>query len=366
MDQVRYGVVGCGWISQQYFLPGVANTGNSSVGALVSDDEAKLRQLGDRYHVPAEARYGYEQFEQMLDADVVDALYIATPNWKHLEFAVTALERGIPVLLEKPAAVSVAECQAMIEAAERGNAPLMLAYRLHFEPATLAAVAAVREGKLGDVRLFTSTFGQPVDPANHRAHSGFWAGPVADMGPYPINAARMLFGAEPIEVHATGTRRAELEFDFHDTVAVTLRFPGERLAQFVVSYAGSAGVNTYRIVGTQGDLRVEPCFDLSVDYHHYLTIDGESSHQTFMQTDHFGGETQYFSECVIQGKKPEPDGLEGLADVRIIAAIETALTTGQPQLLEPFDRGQQVDPANARHLSPVELPPLVDAATPQG
>ncbi len=146
----------------------------------------------------------------------------------------------------------------MIQAAERGKAPFMVAYRLHFEPATLAAVEAVRAGKLGDVRLFTAAFGQPVDPANHRAHSGFWAGPVADMGPYPINAARMMFGAEPIEVHAAGTRRPELEFDFHDTVAVTLRFPGERLAQFVVSYAGSAGVNSYRVIGTKGDLRVEP------------------------------------------------------------------------------------------------------------
>ncbi len=61
-----------------------------------------------------------------------------------------------------------------------------------------------------------------------------------------------------------------------------------------------------------------------MDYHHYLTLEGEGSHQTFMQTDHFGGETQYFSECIRNGTWPEPDGREGLADVRVIAAIETA------------------------------------------
>jgi predicted dehydrogenase len=76
----------------------------------------------------------------------------------------------------------------------------MVAYRLHFEPANLSSIERIRSGTLGDIILFTSTFVQKVDSANHRARNGIAAGPLFDMGPYPLNAARYIFEAEPVEV----------------------------------------------------------------------------------------------------------------------------------------------------------------------
>ena len=136
-----------------------------------------------------------------------------------------ALERGIHVLLEKPMATSEDDCRAIQAAADTTGAKLLIAYRLHFEPATLEAIRMVRAGELGKARLFTSAFTQHVAKTNHRAKHGFWAGPVADMGPYPINAVRNLFGAEPEEVMAWGTRHKEFGFDFDDTVSVTAALP---------------------------------------------------------------------------------------------------------------------------------------------
>ena len=73
------------------------------------------------------------------------------------------------------------------------------------------------------------------------------------MGPYPINACRNIFGLEPIEVTAVGFKTPGRDFlqMEHDTINVTLRFPGDRLAQFVVGYVG-AGTNCYKVVGTKG------------------------------------------------------------------------------------------------------------------
>ena len=112
-----------------------------------------------------------------------------------------------------------------------------------------------QSGVLGRVWLFTSTFTQAVAASNHRANHGFWAGPVSDMGPYPVNAVRNLFRAEPIEVMARGVRHPHLGYNFDDTVSVTLRFPGDRIAQFTVAY-GPNSVNEYRICGDKGDLLV--------------------------------------------------------------------------------------------------------------
>ena len=213
--KVRYAVVGAGWISQTALLPGVEHTGNSAVTTIVTGHEYKTEQLKEKYPT-IEHGYSYEEFDEFLKADVADAVYLATPNFDHVELAVKTLEAGLHLLLEKPMAVSVEECQRIIAASNSSGAKLMIAYRLHFEPGTLKALERVRSGELGSIRYFNSSFSQIIHRDNHRSKNGYWAGVVPDMGPYPINMVRTLFGAEPIEVFATGVNTDE-QFNFEDT-----------------------------------------------------------------------------------------------------------------------------------------------------
>ena len=286
--KVRYGLVGLGDITQEALLPGVAHTGNSVVTAVVSGDLGKAEAVAKRWSI--EHVYGYDRFDALLESGEVDALYIATPNWRHAEFAIPALERGIHVLCEKPLDISTERCRAMMAAARRGGAKLMTAYRLHFEPATLDAITRIRSGELGDLIAFTSCFGQMVDPANHRATNGIEAGPLFDMGAYPIYAARYLFGAEPLEVvAAVGTRHPESGLgDLDDTVAVTLRFSGNRLAQFTVSYYMNA-VDSFIIAGTEGSIHMSPGYGWQDALEQNRTIGETKKHEAFRHTDQFGG-----------------------------------------------------------------------------
>ncbi|WP_296224157.1 Gfo/Idh/MocA family protein [Ralstonia sp. UBA689] len=360
-NPVRYAVVGAGWISQAAFLPGVAHSSNSVVTALLTGDAVKAAALGARYGI--EHVHSYADYEHLLGSGEIDAIYLALPNDMRRQYALPALQRGIHVLLEKPMATSEADCEAMIEAAQQGNAKLMIAYRLHFEPATLAAIELVRSGKLGRVRSFSAMFSQSVAPSNHRANHGYWAGPVSDMGVYPINAVRNLFGEEPVEVAAVGVRDPHLPFNFDDTVCVTLRFADHRVAQFIVSYS-STNVDQYRIVGTKGDLEVSPGFTFGTGLRHRLTLGGQVHERAFAATNQFGGELQYFSDCILNHREPEPNGEEGLADVRVLAAIERALESGQPQNLGPFQRQGRMEAAQARKLPAVPAPELVETAEP--
>ena len=360
-SKVRYAVVGAGWISQAAFMPGVAHTGNSEMTAIITGDEEKARALGKRYGITN--TYHYDAYHAALDSGQFDAIYMALPNWQHLEFTVPALQRGIHVLLEKPMAISEDECHAIQAAADSTGAKLLLAYRLHFEPATLEAIRMTRAGELGKARLFTSAFSQHVAKTNHRAQHGFWAGPVADMGPYPINACRNLFGAEPIEVSAMGLRHKEFGFGFDDTVSVQLRFPGDRIAQFTVAYGLNAH-NHYRIHGTEGDLLVQPGFMFPGPLKHTLTMGETTTERTFPKVDQFGGETQYFSNCILHDRPIEPDGEEGLMDVCVVAAIERALQTGRPQELPPATRDKYPTPDQATTLPAVTPPPFINAHEP--
>ncbi len=296
----------------------------------------------------------------------IDAVYLATPNFDHVDLAVRTLDAGIHLLLEKPMATSVEDCERIIAASQRTGAKLMVAYRMHHEPAMLKAFETARSGKLGHLRYFNSSFSQPVNYQNHRAKHGYWAGPVPDMGPYPINTARNFFGAEPIEVFAIGTRTEPERFrDFDDQVAVSLRFPGGQLATMLLSYSGS-DLDDYRIVGTLGDLYSSPAFAMPGGFKHTVTI-GETKEKTeesFKPTDQFGGELKYFSDCILKDQHPEADGEEGMLDIRVIAALERALQTGQPQKLEPYVRRRRPGQDQQQKLEKVEQPELVGVHQP--
>lgn len=360
--KVRFAVVGVGWISQTAFLPGVENSGNSEVVALVTGHEEKAAKVGEKYKISPDSIYTYEQFDELLKSGKVDAVYLATPNDDHVGLAVQTLEAGVHLLLEKPMATNVYECERILAAQEKSGAKLMIAYRLHHEPATLKALDRVRSGQLGRLIAFNSSFSQPVSGQNHRAKHGYWGGPVPDMGTYCINAVRALFGAEPVKVFAFGAKTDE-RFNFEDTVAVTLQFPGSRVASFVVSYNGG-DLDDYRVIGEKGDLFSQPAYGMYAAMQQTITIDGKTVTEKFDATDHFGGELRYFSDCILNNRWPEADGEEGLLDVRVLEAIEESLRTGQPVEMKQYDRKRRPTSTQTQELKKPEKPALIGVHAP--
>ncbi|CAF0911881.1 unnamed protein product [Didymodactylos carnosus] len=334
--KIRYAVVAGGNISQGAFMPGVGQTSNSVMTVLVTDDPEKYDKLAKQYKLKS---YKYADYNKMLDGDECDALYIATPNSMHREFTVPALEKGYHVLLEKPIEVTEEASQAILDAQRKSGAKLMIAYRLHCEPGTLNVIERVRKGDFGDPRTFVSMHTQMLKEENHRAKFGFDSGPVPDMGIYCINAVRNLYGQEPIEVSAVGFKtpgREDMMLHF-DTVSVTLRFPQERVGQFTCGYS-QASSSWYRLVGTKGEIEVDPGFSYGKGIAYKTTIDKKEDSKSFPTTDQFGGETEYFSDCILKNVDPEPNGEEGFLDVRVVCAIKRALETGATQKLEPKER----------------------------
>jgi predicted dehydrogenase len=178
---VRYAVIGAGHIAQTAVLPAFRNAENAELVAIVSGDATKRQALRERYGV--ERCVGYEDYADLLDEGDIDAVFITLPNHLHCEYAVTAARHGVHVLCEKPMAVTEQECEQMLRAAEDHGVQLMIAYRLHFEPAHLEAISIVKSGEIGTPRLVTSTFSQDVQAGNVRllpVEKG--GGPVYDMG----------------------------------------------------------------------------------------------------------------------------------------------------------------------------------------
>ena len=340
MKKIRYAVVGTGWISQIAFMPSIAQTGNSEMTAIVSGNHANAKKLASFYGI--EHIYSYEQYDEMLKSGFVDAVYIALPNSLHADYAIRAARAGVHVLVEKPLAVTVAECEAMIAAAQASGVMLMTAYRLHTEPGTIEAIDMIRRGEIGEPRLFSSVFSFPVAAGNHRLKGEHWGGPLQDIGVYCVNAMRHLFQSEPTEVVAAiAARPGDARFgEVEEMVSATLRFPGERLAHFIASFGGD-DIDQYRVVGTGGQIEVSSGYRFDRPVTVRLTKGGKTVEKAFPQYDHFSGQAHYFSACILQGIQPEPDGGDGLADVAIMRAIEESAKTGRLQKI--------VLPARASH-----------------
>src|SRR3954469_234105 len=317
--QVGYAVIGLGHIAQSAVLPAFAHARNSRIVALVSGDEEKRRKLSRKYHCDA---YDMRDLDDVLDRPDVDAVYIATPNDKHADLAVRCAKEGVHVLCEKPLGITEEECRRMIEAARENGIKLMTAYRLHFEPANLEVIKLVEQGRIGEPRFFSSSFAYQVKPGNIRTSAERGGGAIWDLGVYCVNAARYLFRADPEEVFALRMDRPDDDRfeDIHEGMSVLLKFPDDRVAQFAVSF-GAYEQDEYRIVGTKGSIVLDQAYEYAAPRTLSVAVGGKQTRRRFGVTDQFGAELVGFSRAVLNDAALEPDGDEGLRDVRIIVAI---------------------------------------------
>jgi len=359
---IRYAVVGCGHIAQVAVLPAFGNARrNSKLVAIVSGDPVKRAELQKKYDIPR--ALDYEHYDELLKSGDIDAVYIALPNSMHAEYTERAARAGVHVLCEKPMAVTEAECELMGRVAREHQVKLMIAYRLHFERANLEAIEIARSGRIGEPRLFTSTFTMTVVPGNIRVQRALGGGVLYDIGIYCINAARSLFRDEPTEVRAIA---AGAIGDVEESVSALMRLPNERLASFTASF-GAGKVSEYRLVGTKGELAVDPAYEYARPLEHRLALEGNVvSERRFAKRDQFAPELLYFSDCLLTNRDPEPSAEEGLADVRVIRALYRSIATGEPVELPPYQRRERPSLEQEIRRPPIEKPTVIRAQAPAG
>ncbi len=123
-------------------------------------------------------------------------------------------------------------------------------------------------------------------------------------------------------------------------------FPRIALRNLSISYYGNS-IDSYAVVGTEGNVVMSPGYMYGVSLEQQTTIGQKQKEKSFKNTDHFGGEMKYFSDCILNGTDPEPDGEEGYADVRVLEGILRALKSGRSETLEPFAAFQTHRPLKA-------------------
>ena len=332
--KIGYAIVGLGYYGLQTIMPQFVNCEHSRVTALVSSDRTKALATAAKYGVPERSIYTYADFDRIRDNPDVDIVYVCLPNSMHAEYTIRAAKAGKHVMCEKPMAISVAECEAMIRACKTAGKKLMIGYRCHFEPFNLEAMRLAKSGAAGKIRYVRSEHGFVQGDPNKwrlkRALSG--GGSLMDMGIYSLQAARYMTGEEPIAVTAReSTDRRDPRFrEVEDMIEWTLEFPSGAIAGCQSMY--SANQNHVLLMGDKGRIELEP----ATRYDGNKMWTGRDGRETAITSPppgpgktQFAGQLDHLAECILDGREPIVSGEEGLRDMRIVEAIYRSVREGR-------------------------------------
>ena len=326
--KLGWAVVGLGKLALEEVLPAFALCERSKPTALVSGHPEKAAKVAAAFAIDPKKIYSYENYDRIIDDPAIDIVYIILPNNMHAEYTIRALKAGKHVLCEKPMAANPAECEQMIAAAAAAKRQLMVAYRLRYEPFNMTAIDLCRGGKLGEIQVISASNGQTVEAPNIRLSEKLAGGPLGDIGIYCLNATRYLTGEEPTEVTAFAQNSKDPRFrEVPEGVAFLLRFPGGAVAACDCNF-NIAQSRRFRVQGSQAFLEMENAFAYEGQQ---LFVEDAAGRQQKIITpvNHFTAEMDHFSECVAGGKPCRTPGAEGLADMKVIAAIEESIKSGK-------------------------------------
>ena len=317
-----------------YLAEGMALSKYCQLTGIISGTPAKITDWQKRHNILPENCYNYQNFDEIAANKNIDVVYVVLPNGLHKEYTIRAAKAGKHVIVEKPMAVSVAECEAMIAACQAAGVQLAMGYRLHYEPYHQELKRLGQQKIFGQVRLIEVSLGYrldeitPTDWHLKKALSG--GGPLMNLGVYCVQSSRYVLGEEPIAVTAQfgPVQHPELYNEVEESITWQLTFPSGAVA--TSTSANNLSVDRFYASADTGFFELSP----AVSYGPFRgrTSKGELNFPNInQQTAQLDG----IGQVLLTGKEL-PDhisGIEGLKDLRVLEAIYTAAETGQKVML---------------------------------
>jgi predicted dehydrogenase len=330
-DPLRLGVIGAGAILQVAHLPVLRKLKGVEVAAIADTDLPKARALASRHAVPSI----YDDIEDLLAHEPVDALLICTPNHLHESHVLAGLSAGVHVLVEKPLALTAASAQRIVRQAERSDRVVMVGMNHRYRQDTQAIRSFVQSGELGELDSIRAGWHMarpsraPLGWRQRREESG--GGVMFDLGitmvdlcfwlagnPTPVRVSASLSAAgRERSVEQSGSAFIVCEKDLSIFVDVTWRSigEGEYLGASVRGSKGSASLNPLRVWKEMHGVA------------HDVSPTGSGARESLFQSA-FRAEWAHFL-AAVQGEAPAPALTEQITVLRVIEAVYRSAADGR-------------------------------------
>ena len=325
METVRWGIISTADIGMAKVTPAIQRAANCDVIAIASRGLERAQIAAEQLGI-ANACGSYEE---LLDRDDVDAVYIPLPNDMHAEWVVKAAEAGKHILCEKPLAMTSMQAQDMVDTCAEAGVKLQEAFMYRHHPTWVKAVKLARSGAIGDLRAVQSWFSYyNDDPDNIRNKVENGGGAVMDIGCYNINLSRLLFDGEPTRVESMVHRDPVMGIDILSSGV--LEFGPKRQSSFTCTIR-SEGYQRVHIFGTGGRIEIEVPFNIPTDVETriHVTVNGDgpgappTETLVFPPADQYEIQAELFAQSIIDDTPVPVDPSDAVANMRVIEAILT-------------------------------------------
>jgi predicted dehydrogenase len=268
-------------------------------------------------------------YQALIEDSSIDIVYISLPNSLHAEWTIRALDAGKHVLCEKPLALTVADVDAVADAAIRNGRVAAEGFMYRHHPLTREAVAAVRSGDIGTPRLIRGAFTFTIGGGDIRLVAALGGGSLWDVGCYPVSYACLIADGAPDEVF--GAERTN-EDGIDLTFAGMLRFGGGPLAQFDCGFEAPFRAEM-EIVGSEATLRIERPFKTAPESRLLFVRGDEVRLLPFAPEPPYVGEVEDIAAAALDGTPPLVSLAESRRTVRTLCALYESARTGHPVTL---------------------------------
>ena len=258
LETVRWGIIGCGNVTEVKSGPALQKAPHSSLVAVMRRDGDKARDYAQRHDVPR----WYAAAEKLVADPGVDAVYVATPPSTHRQFALLSIAAGKPVYVEKPFALDAAECEEIIAAGRAANVPVFVAYYRRALPRFRKVRELVfDERAIGKPRIVNVVLHEPHHPRYHDAADLPWhvrpeisgGGIFVDIGCHTLDLLDWLFG--PLRrVHGTASNQLGA-YPPEDTVAMSFAFDTGLLGTGLWNFGALQHEDRIEVIGDGGRMR---------------------------------------------------------------------------------------------------------------
>ena len=324
-EKLGVALVGLGRYSNGLLAPGLQLTKHCELKGIVSGTPSKIPVWQKEYRIPDSNVYNYQNMHQIADNDDIDVVYIVLPSGLHAEYSIIAANAGKHVWCEKPMALTVDECQGIINAANQNKVQLTIGYRMQHEPNTQQIIEFAKTKKYGAIKEVKTGAGYRGRHANDnwRAIPELGGGAMYDMGVYPLNAARYATQEEPIAVSGRQySEREEMYSEVDEFTEFTLWLPSGAVAHGETAFGKST--NYLDIEAENGSYNLRP-------FQSYRGVEGSTSDGIILAADPAHQQARQMDNDALSIKEstqPIVPGEEGLKDIAIIEAIQESSRKG--------------------------------------
>lgn len=319
-------LVGLGTYSTYELAPSLQETKHCELVSIVTGSPEKETIWAEKYKIPKENIYNYDNFDSIAQNDAIDIVYVVLPNAMHADFCIRAAKAGKHVICEKPMAVSVTECDAIMAACEKANVKLSVGYRLHSEPYTQEVKRFVRENTFGNIQYVSAdaAYFSHTDPDQWRLNSKLsGGGALMNMGVYAIQSVIYGTGLNPVSVQAQEfSTRPEYFKDTDETITAQFEFPKGITGNIMTSH--SANINRLFVTGEKGWFELNPA-------NNYGPLSGRTSNGDEIKFRHERQQKLQmddFSKHILMDTPNIAPGIMGKRDMIIVAAIYQSIKEG--------------------------------------